>query len=124
VNLPLSFDEVVVTIFTAPAGVDTLPLWILKEMPLPNQASVVNVVAAVVILISLIPIYISQRLSRAQDEPKELTKDYLSASNTTATTFAPASSIPLARSPIQPARPCFGIIFAVAVAPDLAAIAA
>ena len=63
----LSFDEVVVTIFTAPPGVDTLPLWILKEMSRPNQASVVNVVATVVILISLIPVYISQRLSRAQD---------------------------------------------------------
>jgi putative spermidine/putrescine transport system permease protein len=66
----LSFDEVVVTIFTAPPGVDTLPLWILKEMSRPNQASAVNVVATVVILISLIPVYISQRLSRAQDEVK------------------------------------------------------
>lgn len=60
----LSFDEVYVTIFTAPPGVDTLPLWILKEMARPNQASVVNVVATVVILLSLIPVYISQRLSR------------------------------------------------------------
>jgi putative spermidine/putrescine transport system permease protein len=66
----LSFDEVVVTIFTAPPGVDTLPLWILKEMSRPNQASAVNVVATVVILISLIPVYISQRLSRAQDEAR------------------------------------------------------
>ena len=64
----LSFDEVVVTIFTAPPGVDTLPLWILKEMARPNQASVVNVVATVVILLSLIPVYVSQRLSRAQEE--------------------------------------------------------
>lgn len=63
----LSFDEVYVTIFTAPPGVDTLPLWILKEMARPNQASVVNVVATVVILLSLIPVYISQRLSR-EDE--------------------------------------------------------
>ena len=47
----LSFDEVVVTIFTAPPGVDTLPLWILKEMSRPNNASVVNVVATVVIFI-------------------------------------------------------------------------
>ena len=69
-NFPLSFHEVVVTIFTAPAGVDTLPLWILKEKSRLNQASVVNVVATVVILISLIPVYISQRLSRAQDEVK------------------------------------------------------
>lgn len=63
----LSFDEVYVTIFTAPPGVDTLPLWILKEMARPNQASVVNVVATVVILLSLIPVYVSQRLSRDDD---------------------------------------------------------
>ena len=64
----LSFDEVYVTIFTAPPGVDTLPLWILKEMARPNQASVVNVVATVVILLSLIPVYISQRLARDDDQ--------------------------------------------------------
>jgi putative spermidine/putrescine transport system permease protein len=64
----LSFDEVYVTIFTAPPGVDTLPLWILKEMARPNQASVVNVVATVIILLSLIPVYVSQRLARADDE--------------------------------------------------------
>jgi len=66
----LSFDEVVVTIFTAPLGVDTLPLWILKEVGRPNQASVVNVVATVVILLSLIPVYISQRLARAQEDER------------------------------------------------------
>jgi putative spermidine/putrescine transport system permease protein len=64
----LSFDEVYVTIFTAPPGVDTLPLWILKEMARPNQASVVNVVATLVILLSLIPVYISQRLARDDDQ--------------------------------------------------------
>lgn len=66
----LSFDEVVVTIFTAPPGVDTLPLWILKEMARPNQASVVNVVATVVILLSLIPVYVSQRLTRAEEDER------------------------------------------------------
>ncbi len=64
----LSFDEVVVTIFTAPPGVDTLPLWILKQMARPTQSSVVNVVATLVILLSLIPVYVSQRLSRAEEE--------------------------------------------------------
>ena len=64
----LSFDEVVVTIFTSPPGVDTIPLWILKEMSRPNQASVVNVVAAVVIVLSLIPVYVSQRLSRTEND--------------------------------------------------------
>lgn len=64
----LSFDEVVVTIFTSPPGVDTIPLWILKEMSRPNQASVVNVVATVVIVLSLIPVYVSQRLSRTEND--------------------------------------------------------
>jgi len=60
----LSFDEVVVTIFTAPPGVDTLPLWIMNQMARPNEASMVNVVATVVILLSFIPVWASQRLSR------------------------------------------------------------
>lgn len=66
----LSFDEVVVTIFTAPPGIDTIPLWILKEVGRPNQASVVNVVATVVIFLSLIPVYVSQRLARAQEQER------------------------------------------------------
>jgi putative spermidine/putrescine transport system permease protein len=60
----LSFDEVVVTIFTAPPGVDTLPLWIMNQMARPNEASVVNVVATVIIVASLIPVWVSQRLGR------------------------------------------------------------
>ncbi len=60
----LSFDEVYVTIFTAPPGVDTLPLWIMNQMARPNEANVVNVVATVVILASFIPVWVSQRLSR------------------------------------------------------------
>jgi putative spermidine/putrescine transport system permease protein len=64
----LSFDEVVVTIFTAPPGVDTLPLWILNTMARPNAGNLVNVVATVLILLSLIPVYVSQRLSRAEED--------------------------------------------------------
>lgn len=59
----LSFDEVYVTIFTAPPGVDTLPLWFMNQMGRPNEANQVNVVATVIILLSLIPVYISQRVS-------------------------------------------------------------
>ena len=40
----------------------------MKEMARPNQASVVNVVATVVIVLSLIPVYVSQRLSRIENE--------------------------------------------------------
>lgn len=64
----LSFDEVYVTIFTAPPGVDTLPLWIMNQMARPNEANVVNVVATVVILVSFIPVWVSQRLARDVDE--------------------------------------------------------
>jgi len=39
-------------------------------MARPTQASVVNVVATVIIFLSLIPVYVSQRLSRAADDGK------------------------------------------------------
>jgi putative spermidine/putrescine transport system permease protein len=59
----LSFDEIVVTLFTAPPGVTTLPIWIFQNLFRPNQAPVVNVVAAILVLISIIPIYVSQKLA-------------------------------------------------------------
>ncbi|WP_265444909.1 ABC transporter permease [Flexivirga meconopsidis] len=62
-SFALSFDEIVVTTFTAGAGQDTLPLWIFNNMFRPNQAPIVNVVAVVMILISIIPIWLAQRLS-------------------------------------------------------------
>ncbi|GEO97565.1 ABC transporter permease [Kocuria turfanensis] len=59
----LSFDEIVVTTFTAPPGTETLPIWIFNNMSRPNQAPVVNVIAAVLIIVSMIPVYLSQRLT-------------------------------------------------------------
>lgn len=59
----LSFDEIIVTTFTAGSGVQTLPIWILGNLFRPNQAPVVNVVAVVLILISIIPIWIAQKLA-------------------------------------------------------------
>lgn len=59
----LSFDEIIVTTFTAGSGVTTLPIWILNNMFRPNQAPVVNVVAVVLILVSIIPIWLAQKLS-------------------------------------------------------------
>ena len=61
----LSFDEIVVTIFTAPVGVETLPLWIMNQMARPNEVNQVNVVATIMIVLSLIPVYFSQRASAA-----------------------------------------------------------
>jgi len=59
----LSFDEIVVTTFTAGPGIQTLPIWIYNNLFRPNQAPIVNVVAATLILFSLLPIYLSQKLS-------------------------------------------------------------
>ncbi len=59
----LSFDEIIVTTFTAGADQRTLPIWILQNMFRPNQAPVVNVVAAVLVVLSAIPIWAAQRLS-------------------------------------------------------------
>lgn len=59
----LSFDEIIVTTFTAGGGATTLPIWIMNNMFRPNQAPVVNVVAVVLILISIVPVWLAQRLS-------------------------------------------------------------
>jgi putative spermidine/putrescine transport system permease protein len=59
----LSFDEIIVTTFTAGAGVQTLPLWIFQNLFRPNQAPVINVVAALLIVLAIGPIYLAQRLS-------------------------------------------------------------
>ena len=59
----LSFDEIIVTTFTAGAQ-KTLPIWILTNLSRPNQLPIVNVVAVIVILLSAIPVYIAQRLSQ------------------------------------------------------------
>ncbi|WP_421733903.1 ABC transporter permease [Cellulomonas sp.] len=59
----LSFDEIVVTLFTAPPGVTTLPIWIFQNLSRPNQGPVVNVVAAVLVLASIVPIYLSQKVA-------------------------------------------------------------
>lgn len=60
----LSFDEIVVTTFTAGPGIATLPIWIYNNLFRPNQAPIVNVVAAVLVLVSILPIYLSQKLSQ------------------------------------------------------------
>ena len=47
----LSFDEIVVTTFTAGSGFETLPLWIFNNMFRPNNLPLVNVVATVVVVL-------------------------------------------------------------------------
>lgn len=58
----LSFDEVIVTTFTAGTQA-TLPIWILDHLRLPNERPIVNVVAVLIVLAMTVPIFIAQRLS-------------------------------------------------------------
>ena len=62
-SFALSFDEIVVTTFTSGAGTQTLPQWILNNLSRPKQLPVVNVVAVIVILLSIVPVYFAQRLT-------------------------------------------------------------
>ncbi|MEY4477472.1 MAG: hypothetical protein RJA31_976 [Actinomycetota bacterium] len=62
-SFALSFDEIIVTTFTAGNGVQTLPIFILDNMFRPNQAPIVAVIAVVMILVAIVPIYIAQRLT-------------------------------------------------------------
>jgi putative spermidine/putrescine transport system permease protein len=59
----LSFDEVIVTTFTAGAQT-TLPIFILDQLRMGQNFPIVNVVAFVIILLTIIPVTISQRLTR------------------------------------------------------------
>jgi putative spermidine/putrescine transport system permease protein len=59
----LSFDEIIVTTFTLGAGEETLPIWIFRNLFRPTQLPVVDVVALVVVLLSIIPVYLAHRLS-------------------------------------------------------------
>ena len=59
----LSFDEVIVTLFTSGAQ-QTLPIWIFANLQRPRELPVVNVVALFVLLASIVPVYLAQKLSR------------------------------------------------------------
>jgi putative spermidine/putrescine transport system permease protein len=59
----LSFDEIIVTTFTAGPRVQTLPLWIFTNLARPNQAPVVAVVAALLVVLSVVPVWLAQRIS-------------------------------------------------------------
>jgi|WetSurMetagenome_2_1015567.scaffolds.fasta_scaffold263315_2 putative spermidine/putrescine transport system permease protein len=57
----LSFDEVIVTTFTA-GNQQTLPIWIFSQMLKPRNRPITNVTALLVVLITFIPIIIAQRI--------------------------------------------------------------
>jgi putative spermidine/putrescine transport system permease protein len=63
----LSFDEIIVTLFTA-GHERTLPIWFFNELFRPRERPITNVVAVLVMLITLIPILGAYYLTRAGDE--------------------------------------------------------
>ena len=63
----LSFDEVIVTTFTA-GQQETLPIWILSQLVRPRNRPVTNVVAVFVIAATFIPILLAHRLTQGTSE--------------------------------------------------------
>ena len=59
----LSFDEIVVTTFTAGPGIETLPQWIFNNLFRPNQGPIINAVAAMVLVAFILPVYLALRMS-------------------------------------------------------------
>jgi putative spermidine/putrescine transport system permease protein len=64
-SFALSFDEIIVTIFTA-GDVETLPIWILQNYSRPNQGPIVNAVGLFAIVLSIVPVYLAQRLTEGE----------------------------------------------------------
>jgi putative spermidine/putrescine transport system permease protein len=62
----LSFDELIVTIFTAGHEV-TLPIWLLNQLARPRDAAITNVVAMMIMLITAIPIITAYYLTRGTE---------------------------------------------------------
>ncbi|HEX7243934.1 MAG TPA: ABC transporter permease [Solirubrobacterales bacterium] len=63
----LSFDEIIVTTFTIGAGEQTLPYWIFSNLFRAQERPIVNAVAVLVVLISIVPVYLAYRLTRADE---------------------------------------------------------
>jgi putative spermidine/putrescine transport system permease protein len=63
----LSFDEIIVTLFTIGAGQQTLPIWIFNNLFRPNQLPIVNAVAVLLVVASTIPVYFAHRLTREEE---------------------------------------------------------
>jgi len=62
----LSFDEVIVTTFTA-GQQSTLPIWMLSELVRPRQRPVTNVVAVFIIAVTFIPILVAYYITRGTE---------------------------------------------------------
>jgi putative spermidine/putrescine transport system permease protein len=64
----LSFDEIIVTTFTAGTGQQTLPIWIYSQLTRPRDRPVTNVVAVFVVVVTFLPILLAHRLSARDHE--------------------------------------------------------
>ena len=67
-SFALSFDEVIVTTFTA-GPQQTLPIWLYGELFKPRQRPVTNVAALIVMAVTFLPILLAQRLTLGTDDP-------------------------------------------------------
>ena len=63
----LSFDEIIVTLFTA-GHERTLPIWFFNELFRPRERPITNVVAVIVIAVTLVPILLAYYLTRPTEE--------------------------------------------------------
>jgi putative spermidine/putrescine transport system permease protein len=64
----LSFDEIIVTLFTA-GHQETLPIWFYSELFRPRERPITNVVAVVVMLVTLVPILLAYYLTKPDEQP-------------------------------------------------------
>jgi putative spermidine/putrescine transport system permease protein len=60
----LSFDEVIVTVFTNGLENKTLPIWIFEQLFRPRERPVTNVAAVLVMVITLVPVLAAYYLTR------------------------------------------------------------
>ena len=63
----LSFDEIIVTLFTA-GHQQTLPIWFYSELFRPRERPVTNVVAVMVMFVTLVPILLAYYLTRPDEQ--------------------------------------------------------
>lgn len=66
----LSFDEVIVTTFTA-GNQQTLPIWIFSQMLKPRNRPITNVTAMLVVLLTALPILLAQRIAAGSSESED-----------------------------------------------------
>jgi putative spermidine/putrescine transport system permease protein len=69
----LSFDEVIVTTFTA-GQQETLPIWMFNQLTKPRQRPVTNIAALFVIAVTFIPILLAHRMTRGTTDIADAAK--------------------------------------------------